>query len=149
MLSFTDAGGQVGRENTTGLQDRKSFVMTTRFEDVIAWQKARVFINHVYRATKRFPAEEKYGLTSQFQRAAVSIAANIAEGYKRVGKDDKLRFYNYSQASLEECRCYIYLSNDFGYITSEEACLMIEEIEETSKVLNSYIIAIKNRQGWE
>lgn len=123
--------------------------MTTRFEDVIAWQKARVFINHVYNVTKGFPQVEKFGLTSQFQRAAVSIAANIAEGYKRVGKDDKLRFYNYSQGSLEECRCYIYLSCDFNYITSNEADKMIEEIEETSKILNSYIIAIKNRQGWE
>lgn len=123
--------------------------MTTRFEDVIAWQKARIFINHVYRITKGFPNEERFGLTSQFQRAAVSIAANIAEGYKRVGKDDKLRFYNYSQGSLEECRCYIYLSNDFNYISKEEAELMINEIEETSKILNSYIISIKNRQKWE
>lgn len=123
--------------------------MTTRFEDVIAWQKARVFINHVYNVTKGFPPAERFGLTSQFQRAAVSIAANIAEGYKRVGKDDKLRFYNYSQGSLEECRCYIYLSCDFNYITADEADKMIEEIEETSKILNSYIISIKNRQGWE
>lgn len=123
--------------------------MTTRFEDVIAWQKARIFINHVYHITKGFPSEEKFGLTSQFQRAAVSIAANIAEGYKRMGKDDKLRFYNYSQGSLEECRCYIYLSNDFNYISSEEVNKMIEEIEETSKILNSYIVAIKNRERWE
>ena len=123
--------------------------MTTRFEDVIAWQKARVFINHVYSVTENFPSEERFGLTSQFQRAAVSIAANIAEGYKRMGKDDKLRFYNYSQGSLEECRCYIYLSYDFNYISSDEADQMIEEIEETSKILNSYIIAIKNRQKWE
>lgn len=93
--------------------------------------------------------EEKFGLTSQFQRAAVSIAANIAEGYKRIGKDDKLRFYNYSQGSLEECRCYIYLSMDFNYISQDEANTMINEIEETSKILNSYIIAIKNKQNWD
>ena len=123
--------------------------MTTRFEDVIAWQKARVFINHVYRVTRTYPDVERYGLTSQFQRAAVSIAANIAEGYKRIGKDDKLRFYNYSQGSLEECRCYIYLSCDFNYISTNEAETMLNEIEETSKVLNSYIISIKNRQQWE
>ncbi len=66
-----------------------------------------------------------------------------------MGKEDKLRFYNYSQGSLEECRCYIYLSNDFNYITPDEAGQMIVEIEETSKVLNSYIIAIKNKQKWE
>ncbi len=123
--------------------------MTTRFEDVIAWQKARIFINHVYNVTKRFPPEERYGLTSQFQRAAVSIAANIAEGYKRLGKDDKIRFYNYSQGSLEECRCYIYLSQDFNYIAPDETQTMINEIEEASKILNSYINSTKNRQNWE
>ena len=124
--------------------------MTTRFEDVIAWQKARVFINHVYHIVKGFPSEERYGLTSQFQRAAVSIAANIAEGYKRIGKDDKLRFYNYSQGSLEECRCYVYLSMDFNYISSNEFNQLIAEIEETSKILNGYIIAIKNNNNkWE
>lgn len=123
--------------------------MTTCFEEVIAWQKTRVFINHVYRVTKNFPTEEKFGITSQFQRAAVSIAANIAEGYKRMGKDDKLRFYNYSQGSLEECRCYVSLSMDFNYITSDEANKMIFEIEETSKILNGYIIAIRNKQNWE
>lgn len=123
--------------------------MTTRFEDIIAWQKARVFINHVYQITKGFPSEEKFGLVSQFQRAAVSIAANIAEGYKRIGRDDKIRFFNYSQGSLEECRCYIYLSFDFGYITNDVANQMIEEIEETSKLLNGYIFSINKRKGWD
>ena len=123
--------------------------MTTRFEDIIAWQKARVFINHVYRVTKAFPSEEKFGLSSQFQRAAVSIAANIAEGYKRLGREDKVRFFNYSQGSLEECRCYIYLANDFNYITADEANMMIDEIEETSRVLNGYMNTMKGRKGWD
>ena len=123
--------------------------MTTRFEDIIAWQKARIFIRHVYAVTKRYPDDEKFGLTSQFRRAAVSIAANIAEGYKRIGKDDKLRFLNYSQGSLEECRCYIILSVDIGYISEAEASGMIDEIEETSKLLNGYSNAIVNRKNWE
>ena len=83
--------------------------MTNTFEELIAWQKSRTFILHVYKLTKGYPDDERYGLVSQFRRAAVSIGANIAEGYKRVGKDDKLRFFNYAQASLEECRCYIKL----------------------------------------
>ena len=123
--------------------------MTNRFEDIIAWQKARVFINHVYRVTKTFPDEEKFGLVSQFQRAAVSIAANIAEGYKRLGQDDKIRFFNYSQGSLEECRCYIYLANDFSYITADTANQLIEEIEETSRVLNAYINTMATKKRWE
>lgn len=123
--------------------------MTTRFEDIIAWQKARIFIKHVYTITRKFPDDEKFGFISQFRRAAVSIAANIAEGYKRLGKDDKLRFLNYSQGSLEECRCYIILSVDIGYISEEEASKMIDEIEETSKLLNGYSNAIVNRKNWE
>jgi four helix bundle protein len=123
--------------------------MTNRFEDIIAWQKARVFINHVYRVTKAFPDEEKFGLVSQFQRAAVSIAANIAEGYKRLGQDDKIRFFNYSQGSLEECRCFIYLANDFSYITADTANQLIEEIEETSRVLNAYINTMATKKRWE
>ncbi len=123
--------------------------MTTRFEDIIAWQKARVFIRHVYTVTKQFPDDEKFGMISQFRRAAVSIAANIAEGYKRLGKDDKLRFLNYAQGSLEECRCYIYLSCDFNYISSAEADNMINEIEETSKLLNGYIFSISKKKSWE
>lgn len=120
--------------------------MTTTFEDLIAWQRARVFIKHVYQITKTFPDDERFGLISQFRRAAVSIGANIAEGYKRMGKDDKLRFFNYSQGSLEECRCYIILSGDLGYINVHEATNLTAEIEDTSRLLNSYIQAITNKK---
>lgn len=123
--------------------------MTNSFEDIIAWQHARVFIKHVYVITKRFPDDEKYGLTSQFRRAAVSIAGNIAEGYKRIGRDDKLRFFNYSQGSLEECRCYIILANDLDYITVEEKNSLVQEIEDTSRLLNSYSQAMVQKKKWE
>ena len=123
--------------------------MTTTFENVVAWQKARVFIRHVYELTRIFPDDEKFGLTSQFRRAAVSIGGNIAEGYKRIGKDDKLRFYNYAQASLEECRCYIYLSCDLNYITREEADALLLEIEDASRLLNSYSSAIVTKKQWD
>jgi len=123
--------------------------MTNTFEDIIAWQRARIFIKHVYIITKTFPDDEKFGLTSQFRRAAVSIAGNIAEGYKRIGRDDKLRFFNYAQGSLEECRCYIILANDLSYISIEERDSLIQEIEDTSRLLNSYSQAIVQRKNWE
>jgi len=123
--------------------------MTNTFESVVAWQKARMFIRRVYEVTRKFPEDEKFGLTSQFRRAAVSIGANIAEGYKRIGKDDKLRFYNYAQGSLEECRCYIFLAYDISYITQEELSVMLSEIEDTSRLLNSYSSAIVNKRKWE
>ena len=92
----------------------------------------------VYRETKIFPDFEKFGLCSQFQRAAVSIPANIAEGYKKMSKADKLRFYNIAQGSLEECRYYVLLSKDLGYINEDNYNLLFNAVEETSKLLNGY-----------
>jgi len=72
------------------------------FEDLIVWQKAHAFALGIYTLTKCFPSSELYGLTSQFRRSAVSVAANIAEGYKKRGVKDKIRFLNIAQGSLEE-----------------------------------------------
>ena len=77
------------------------------FHDLVVWQKAHAFVLQVYHVTGGFPAEERFGLVSQFRRAAVSIPANIAEGFRKNGRADKLRFYNISQGSLEECRYYL------------------------------------------
>jgi len=68
------------------------------FEDLIVWQKAHRFVVVVYRMSQAFPESEIYGLSSQFRRVAVSIAANIAEGFRKRGKADKLSFYNIAQA---------------------------------------------------
>lgn len=67
--------------------------MSVRFEDVFAWKKAYNFVLLTYKALSAYPENEKYGLCSQFKRAAVSVPANIAEGYKRIGKADKLHFF--------------------------------------------------------
>jgi len=75
-----------------------------KFEDLVVWQKAHEFALAIYRFTESFPKTELYGLTSQLRRAAVSIAANIAEGFKKTGRIDKPRFMNISQGSIEECR---------------------------------------------
>ena len=79
------------------------------FQDLIVWQKAHHFVLGVYGVSKSFPREEIYGLTSQFRRAAISIPANIAEGFKKRGRADKVRFMNIAQGSLEECRYYLIL----------------------------------------
>ncbi|MCQ2132217.1 MAG: four helix bundle protein [Bacteroidaceae bacterium] len=113
-------------------------IPTYNFTQVVAWQKAHAFVLLVYKLTANFPNTEKYGLCSQFQRAAISIAANIAEGYKKKSSSDKLRFYNISQGSIEECRYYIILSKDLKYITEQEQIELIDSLEETSKLLNAY-----------
>ena len=116
--------------------------MTKSFEDIYAWQKAHQFVLAVYRWCQTFPDAEKYGLCSQFQRAAVSIAANIAEGYKKLGQADKLRFLNIAQGSLEECRYYCILSRDLGYIDGDTYDSLRSSVNETSLLLNSYIKGI-------
>ena len=122
--------------------------MTQSFTDILAWQKAHRFVLDVYRATSKFPAHEQFGLSSQFHRAVMSIPANIAEGYKRLGKADKLRFLNIAQGSLEECRYYILLAKDLNYITENTYYELIRSIEETSFLLNAYCKGIRDKQ-WE
>ena len=87
-----------------------------RFEQLKVWQKAHAVTLEVYRLTAGFPQEEKFGLVSQMRRAAVAVPANIAEGFKRSGKQDKVRFYNIAHVSLEELRYYFILSHDLGWL---------------------------------
>lgn len=111
------------------------------FQDLIVWQKAHAFVLNVYSVTAKFPTDERFGLISQFRRAAISIPANIAEGFRKTGQADKLRYYNISQGSLEECRYYIILAHDLGFADMAE----LEDIlEEVSKLLTSYIRSIRS-----
>ncbi len=83
-----------------------------------------------------------FGLTSQFKRAAVSVAANIAEGFAKFSDRDKIRFFNIAQGSLEECKYYSLLSKDLGF--GENRSLQ-DLAEQTSKVLTAYCNSIKKR----
>jgi four helix bundle protein len=109
------------------------------FTELIVWQKAHAFLLQVYVATRAFPKEELYGLTSQLRRAAVSIPANIAEGFRKQSKLDKTRFLNISEGSLEECRYYLILAHDLGFMNKET---LWELSEEVGRLLNSYRAAI-------
>ena len=121
--------------------------MAYSFKDIIAWQKAYEFILLTYEATRQFPDFEKFGLASQFQRAAVSIGANIAEGSKKLSKADKLRFLNIAQGSLEECRFYVMLSKDLHYISQDDYNHLNYSIEGTSFYLNAYCKGINDNKG--
>ena len=120
---------------------------TYKFEEVVAWQKAHAFVLCVYSITRTFPDDERFGLTSQFRRAAVSIEANIAEGYKKLSKADKLRFFNISQGSIEECRDYVLLSRDLGYVTSIQFDELYVKLEDASRLLMLYIDGINRNNG--
>ena len=109
------------------------------FHDLIVWQKAHQLVLSIYQFSEAFPGKEAYGLTSQMRRAVVSVAANITEGFKKIGKRDKIRFLNIAQGSLEECRYYLILANDLKYGENKD---LDEKAEEVSKLIEAYSKAI-------
>ena len=109
------------------------------FKDLIVWQKAHEFVLEVYKITAPFPRHETYGLSSQMRRASVSIAANIAEGFRKRGKADKARFLNTAEGSVEESHYYLLLAQDLHYAETE---LLLKSLDEVSRLLNVYSRAI-------
>ncbi len=110
------------------------------FTELIVWQKAHEFVLNIYKISSLFPKVEIYGLTSQFRRAAISIPANIAEGFVKNGVADKLRYYNIAEGSIHECKYYLILARDLGYVENAD---LFDLIDEVSKLLGSYSSKIK------
>lgn len=107
------------------------------FRELKVWPKSHQLTLRIYKITAKFPPEERYGLMSQMRRAAVSIPANIAEGFRRRGKKDKTQFYRISQGSADELLYFLILGKDLGYINDieEESDL----IESVTKMLSGMI----------
>jgi four helix bundle protein len=110
------------------------------FRDLVVWQRAHQLVLSIYKMTNSFPKEELYGSTSQVKRSSVSVAANIAEGFKKKGKKDKLRFFNIAQGSLSETEYYLILAKDLEYY---ETTALTERASEVGRLLESYIKAIQ------
>ena len=106
-----------------------------KFQDLLVWQRAHSLVLGVYRLTASYPKHELYGLTSQMRRAAVSVPANIAEGFKKRGRADKARVLNIAEASLEELRYYFILSRDLNYMPQVPEA---EQAEEVARMLGAY-----------
>lgn len=111
------------------------------FIDLIVWQKAHQFVLDTYKTSQGFPKSELYGLTSQLRRAAISIPANIAEGFVKSSNKDKVRFMNIAQGSVEECKYYLILVNDLKYGNTKN---LKELLNEVGKLLYTYAKAIYN-----
>jgi four helix bundle protein len=110
------------------------------FRDLAVWRKAHEFVLAVYTFTAGFPQQETHvRLALQMRRAAVSIPANIAEGFRRRGKADKPRFMNVAEGSLEECRYFLILASDLGYGDTSSLSALLDEV---SRMLNAYASAI-------
>jgi four helix bundle protein len=103
------------------------------FEKLDVWQEARQLVRHTYEAVKSFPSEEKFGLTSQITRAAVSVASNIAEGSSRASSKDQAHFSQLAYGSLMELNCQFILAKDLGFISEME---YVKNREEILKIAN-------------
>lgn len=110
------------------------------FRKIAAWQKADDLAVIVYRATRTFPDEERFGLTSQLRRAVVSVPANIAEGAGRQTLKDFRQFLHIARGSLNEVEYYIYLAQRLGYLPNQEADRLEQERQEVGRVLSGLIV---------
>jgi four helix bundle protein len=116
-----------------------------QFRELKVWQKSHALVLSLYRLTKSFPSDERFGLTSQIRRAAVSVPTNIAEGTKRRGKQDYARFLNIAEGSLSETEYLVTLSCDLGYLQRQETEKRISEISEIARML--YALRCKVEAG--
>jgi four helix bundle protein len=107
-----------------------------RFTELKVWQRGHALVLSVYRMTTGFPLNERYGLTSQVRRAALSVPTNIAEGSKRITSQEYARFLNIAEASLAETEYLLMVSRDLGYITPIMAEKSFVEISELSRMLH-------------
>ncbi len=117
---------------------------TSSFENVAAWQKAHAVTLQVYEETPEFPADERFGLTFQMRKAAVSVPANFAEGYGRWTKPDKAHFYSIAQGSLTELHYHQILARDLGYPVRPT---LITDIVEVERILASYRRSLLRSMG--
>ncbi len=109
------------------------------FRDLLVWQKAHRFVLAIYEFTSHLPKQETYGLSLQMRRAAVSIPANIAEGFRKRSRPDKARFMNMAEGSVEESRYYLILAQDLGYGETGE---LMASLEEVSRLLYSHAASL-------
>lgn len=106
-----------------------------RFEDLIAWQKARALVRSVYSVSVAGAFVRDIGLAGQIQRAAVSVMSNIAEGFERQSRSDFRRFLEIARGSCGEVRSQLYIALDVGYVTPARFGELLGQAEETSRVI--------------
>lgn len=115
------------------------------YKDLTVWQKAMHMVGFVYDATERFPAAERFGLSSQMQRAAVSVPANIAEGYGRGTRNDYAHFIDISHGSVAELETLISLAHSRKYMSTDTCSTIEEQLDEIGKMLRSLRKSLRER----
>jgi four helix bundle protein len=107
------------------------------FNKLQVWQRSHKMVLTLYRATRSFPSDERFGLTSQLRRAALSVPTNIAEGSRKATARDNSRFLNIAEGSLGETEYLVMLSRDLNYVPSKSATSLLTEIKELSSILHN------------
>ena len=112
-------------------------IKTRGYKDLLVWQKGMLLVKGVYRLTLSFPSDEKFGLTSQMRRAAVSIPSNIAEGQARRSTGEFIQFVSHAEGSVAELDTQLLIAVDLSYCSSSEAQALFDLLLELRKMLNS------------
>jgi four helix bundle protein len=113
-----------------------------RFTELQVWQRSHALVLQVYRLTKKFPPEERYGLTSQIRRSTLSVPTNIAEGSKRLTNSEYARFLNIAEGSLAETEYLLMVSRDLGYLPTTITNPLLIEADEIAKMLHALRVRV-------
>ena len=120
-------------------------VPVSRFEELIAWQKARVLTREVYQATEQGVFARDFGLKDQIRRASVSIMSNLAEGYERGSKQEFHRFVTISKASCAEVRTQLYIALDVGHLQESQFQKLMNMADEVSRIIGGLRASIERQ----
>jgi four helix bundle protein len=115
---------------------KTSTMYTFSFEKLDVWNRSRQLTKCIYKITKKFPDEEKFGIISQLRRASISVCSNIAEGSSRKSKKDQIHFYNIAYSSLMETLNQLIISNDLEFIDCQSLSDTRKEIHTISRMIN-------------
>ena len=117
-----------------------------RFEDLIAWQKARVLTRAIYEVTRQGAFAKDFGLAGQIQRAAVSIMSNVAEGFERGGRGEFHQFLSTAKASCAELRSQLYVALDVGYLDQRKFDELLRQAEEVARIIGGLRASIARQR---
>jgi len=116
-------------------------------ENVQVWQRGIALVRELYRVSRAFPNDERFGLTAQIRRAAVSVPSNIAEGHARFTTREYIRFVSNAQGSLAEVKTQLHIAVELGYTAVADSAPLFTEIEEISRMLNSLRRSLHERDA--
>jgi four helix bundle protein len=118
----------------------------SRFEDLVAWQKARVLTRQIYEVTERGGLGRDFSLKDQMRRCAVSIMANIAEGFERSGLPEFQQYLSVAKASRAELRSHLYVAQDVGYLKADVVSRLLLQAEEVGRIVGGLRTAVERER---